>query len=65
MTKEVLANLITAKVAEIQTVDVNLFDPLTMSDLDKAYRQFSANVDRAIADAVRRADFNKEFNNNA
>ncbi len=40
----------------IESWDPALIDELTVHDLDKAIRQFTANVERAIIDARRRKE---------
>jgi hypothetical protein len=52
--------LLVAKIREqaglVEGTDPALMDELTYYDLDKAYRQFTANVERALEDAKRRLE---------
>lgn len=45
-----------AQATLIETTDAGLIDALTMYDLDKAYRQFAASIERTLEDARRRSD---------
>lgn len=61
MREQIIAALM-MKISEVENLDAKLFDLITASDLEKATKQFVANVDRAVADAHRRDENGQLFN---
>jgi hypothetical protein len=56
-----LVAMIREQAAQLEALSEDRIDQITLSDVDKAYRQFRANVERATADADRRFENDQMF----